>query len=70
LFILGTIREILGAGTFWGITLFGSGYQPVLLMILPPGAFLALGLLIGGINKFTSYRNKKAALAKKVAEQE
>jgi electron transport complex protein RnfE len=48
--VLGSIREILGAGSIFGVTLFGSSYEPVLLMILPPGAFLTLGLLIGLIN--------------------
>lgn len=48
--VLGAVREILGAGSIFGFTLFGASYEPVLLMILPPGAFLTLGLLIGLIN--------------------
>lgn len=48
--IIGTIREILGNGTLFGITLFGAGFQPATILILPPGAFLVLGLLIGGVN--------------------
>ncbi|WKY43031.1 electron transport complex subunit E [Eubacteriaceae bacterium ES2] len=48
--VLGSIREILGVGSIFGMTLFGASYEPVLLMILPPGAFLTLGLLIGLIN--------------------
>jgi len=48
--ILGAIREILGVGSVFGITLFGEAFKPALVMILPPGAFLALGLLIGLIN--------------------
>ncbi|WKY46405.1 electron transport complex subunit E [Eubacteriaceae bacterium ES3] len=48
--ILGSVREILGAGSIFGMSLFGASYEPVLLMILPPGAFLTLGLLIGLIN--------------------
>ncbi|PKM59622.1 MAG: electron transport complex subunit RsxE [Firmicutes bacterium HGW-Firmicutes-4] len=54
--ILGSIREILGAGSIFGFSLFGAAYEPVLLMILPPGAFLTLGLLIGLIN----WKTKKA----------
>lgn len=50
LVILGSIREILGAGTWFGLSLFGSGFQPMLIMILAPGAFLTLGLLIGLLN--------------------
>lgn len=48
--ILGGIREILGAGTIFGVSLFGEAFKPALIMILPPGAFLALGLLIGLYN--------------------
>ena len=51
LFILGSVREIFGAGQILGFTLFGAGYQPMLLMILPPGAFISLGLLLALMNK-------------------
>ena len=43
LFILGAVREIFGSGELLGFSLFGAGYQPVLLMILPPGGFFVLG---------------------------
>lgn len=48
--VLGAIREIFGAGSLFGISLFGPNYQPVTLMILPPGGFIVLGLGIGFIN--------------------
>ncbi len=48
--IIGSIREILGAGSLFGISLFGSSFQPVSIMILPPGAFLTLGLILMTIN--------------------
>ncbi len=51
LFVLGGIREILGNGTIFAYSLFGPGYLPFLVMILPPGAFLALGLLLGLMNR-------------------
>jgi len=51
LFILGAVREVLGSGSLLGFSLFGAGYQPFLLMILPPGAFIALGLLLAGMNR-------------------
>ena len=54
---LGIVREILGNGTLFGISLFGASYQPALLFILPPGAFLSLGFLLAGFNKL---KNKKA----------
>lgn len=52
LFVLGAVRELFGSGTLLGFTVFGSGYQPLLLMILPPGAFIAMGLLLAGMNRF------------------
>ncbi|UCE18714.1 MAG: electron transport complex subunit E [Gemmatimonadota bacterium] len=53
LIILGAVREIFGYGTIFGIGLFGAGFEPALIMILPPGAFLALGLLLALMNKLT-----------------
>jgi len=49
---LGSVREILGNGTIFGFALMGKGYLPFLLMILPPGAFLTLGFMLGMMNKF------------------
>lgn len=55
--VLGAVREILGNGSLFGMGLFGASYQPALLFILPPGAFLTLGFLLAGFNKL---KNKKA----------
>ena len=52
--VLGAVRELLGAGSIFGISILGASYEPVLLMILPPGAFLTLGLGIGLINKISA----------------
>jgi electron transport complex protein RnfE len=41
--LVASVREILGNGTFAGIHLFGSHYQPMLIFMLPPGGFLSLG---------------------------
>ena len=54
LVIISTIREILGNGTFFGMPVFGSSFQPATMLILPPGAFIVLGLLIGLINLISS----------------
>jgi electron transport complex protein RnfE len=51
LLVLGCIRELLGNGSIFGLSLLGPGYLPFLLAILPPGAFIALGLLLGLMNK-------------------
>ncbi len=46
LLTVGSIREILGKGSWWGIHLLPDGYQGNGLMLLAPGAFLCLGLII------------------------
>lgn len=51
LIILGSVREILGNGTIFGVQVLGWGFKPALIMLMPPGAFLALGLLVGLINR-------------------
>ena len=40
---LGVVREILGAGTLFGISLFSANFQPWVIMVLPPGGFFVLG---------------------------
>ena len=46
LFTLGSVREILGDGRFFGLDLFGPNFEPWVIMILPPGGFLTLGLIL------------------------
>lgn len=58
--ILGAVREILGAGTIFQFALFGAGFKPALMMILPPGAFLSLGLLLALKNVLQSRKQKEA----------
>ncbi len=50
LFVLGAVREILGAGTFMGINVMPNGYQPAIMFILPAGGFLTLGIVLAVIN--------------------
>ena len=40
---LGTVREILGSGSLFGVALFGENFQPWVVMVLPPGGFFVLG---------------------------
>ena len=44
--ILSSIREILGMGTFLGHQVMGAWFKPWIIMILPPGAFITLGILL------------------------
>ncbi len=43
LLCIGVVRELLGAGTLLGFQVFGEGFQPWVVMILPPGGFFVLG---------------------------
>lgn len=49
--LLGAVRELLGAGSVFGISLLPESCS-MLLFILPPGAFITLGFLIAIVNKF------------------
>ena len=61
--LLGTVREILGAGSIFGHLLFGAAFKPAIIMILPPGAFLALGMMLAIFKKITSgKKNKKTEI--------
>jgi electron transport complex protein RnfE len=61
LIIIASIREILGAGRFLGLTLI-KGFEPVAMMILAPGALLTMGLLIGLVNYWHIRRQMKPRL--------
>lgn len=50
LLILAVVREILGNGTLFGLSLFPEGFHPAIMMILPPGGFITLGLVLAVIN--------------------
>ena len=54
------VREVLGSGSLLGLSLFGAGYQPLLVMVLPPGAFLTLGVLLAGMNRLEERRAIRA----------
>ena len=46
LLALGSVREILAVGALFGIPLFSHNFEPWVIMILPPGGFITLGLLL------------------------
>jgi electron transport complex protein RnfE len=54
--LMSGIRELLGAGTFLNMPVFGGGFEPALILILPPGGFLIYGLMIALFNKLTTKR--------------
>lgn len=64
LFLMGSIREIIGNGTFFDIPLpvlqSGGWIEPTIIMILPPGGFFVFGLLIALANHLTGELDKKS----------
>lgn len=59
LFLMGSIREILGAGTWLGLSIPIISSSPILIFILPPGGFFVFGMLIAAANKLNSKQSKK-----------
>ena len=57
LVVLSSVRELLGAGSIFGVNIMWQSFEPMRLMVSPPGAFIGLGLIIGLIN---TLRPKKA----------
>jgi electron transport complex protein RnfE len=58
LLILSTIRELLGSGTILGYQVMWDSFSPWMVMVLPPGAFLTLGLMIGASNWINDRRTR------------
>ena len=56
--VLGLVRELIGSGTAFGIQVLPEAFPQTLIMIMAPGAFLALGVLMAILNYF---KNKKSA---------
>lgn len=67
LFTLGAVREVLGSGALFGIGLFGAEFEPWVIMILPPGGFIMLGIILLFFNWFSL---RKAMFLERVAEAE
>ncbi|MBN1357080.1 electron transport complex subunit E [bacterium] len=61
LFLMGVIREFFGNGSFFDLSLFGENFNPVLIMIMPPGAFLTLGYLLAFSTYMKNRRRTKEA---------
>ena len=64
---LGAVREILGEGKLFGFSLFGPDFEPWVIMILPPGGFLTLGLIL---LFFSWIKQRKQRLEQRLAQLE
>jgi len=66
LFVLGSLRELLGSGTLLfydsshpGFHVMWESFEPFTFMLKPPGAFVALGLLLGAMNLISRHQARK-----------
>jgi len=59
--ILGVIRELLGSGSLLGYPVMPAGFEHWVIMVLPPGAFLTLGIVIGVVNHLRLRRSAGGA---------
>jgi electron transport complex protein RnfE len=60
IFLMGTFRELLGAGSFLGFPVFGENFEPWVVMILPSGGFFTLGVLMLGVYGVNQHTNRKS----------
>ena len=63
LLCLGVVREVLGAGSLFGIPLFGEAFQPWVVMVLPPGGFFVLGAWLLIFEWFRQQRESRQRVA-------
>ena len=61
--LLGAVREIIGAGTIWGINVTGA-YPGIAMFTQPAGAFITLGCLIAAVTAIKSFAAKRAEAKK------
>lgn len=59
--LLSIIREVIGNGTFFGVTVMPASYQPMAIMLQVPGGFVTLGLLLVAVNALRKMADKKSA---------
>ena len=67
---IAAIRELFGAGTILGVPVFGADYNPMLMMILPPGAFILIGYLVAACKTWNAHQEEKERLAELKAGKE
>ena len=59
LLLIGGFREVLGYGSFLGVPLFGSSFEPWIIMILPAGGFFTLGFILLGFGWWEARRRRE-----------
>jgi len=59
--LIASVRELLGNGTMFGIALLPATFEPAILLILAPGAYITFGLLLGIVNAIVERAQKNKA---------
>ncbi len=67
--LIGAVRELLGNGTVFGVQVLWQSFEPVLLLILAPGGFITLGLLLGIINAIADKRQSRKVKREGIANE-
>ncbi len=57
---IAAVRELLGSGMLFSVQVLPESWPNWVIMILPPGAFMTLGLLVGAVNWFEQRRSEQA----------
>ncbi len=64
---IATVREILGTGMWFGLAVMPPAWPDWVIMVLPPGAFITLGLLLGGANWIAAWWSNRKPKATEVS---
>ena len=64
--MVGTIREIFGSGTWFGLRVMPSHFEPWVIMNLPPGGFFGFGLVLLGLAWWADRKKRRAAIARTI----
>lgn len=64
---IGIIRELFGSGSILGYHILGNWYNAPLIFILPPGAFIVIGYMVGAVKLMDARKAKKARLKRREA---
>ncbi len=62
LVLISVVRELLGAGTILGFRIMPESYRPMVIFILPAGAFMTLGFIIAAVQKIRNTAEEKSRL--------
>lgn len=62
LLMMGVVREVLGSGTILGVSVFGPRFEPWVIMVLPPGGFLTLGVILLALGWWREMREHRSSI--------